>query len=93
MADLVVRRKETKNIREGQIEMLNLKGKIVKVPFKLKKITALKLDDLYKKDDKMSIFNLFVNEILSVDKAEFDEDELYSAFENWAEDLEVAEKK
>lgn len=93
MADLVVRRKETKNIREGQIEMLNLKGKLVKVPFKLKKITALKLDDLYKKDDKMSIFNLFVNEILSVDKAEFDEDELYSAFENWAEDLEVAEKK
>ena len=93
MADLVVRRKETKNIREGQIEMLNLKGELVKVPFKLKKITALKLDDLYKKDDKMSIFNLFVNEILSVDKAEFDEDELYSAFENWAEDLEVAEKK
>lgn len=93
MADLVVRRKETKNIREGQIEMLNLKGKLVKVPFKLKKITALKLDDLYKKDDKMSIFNLFVNEILSVDKAEIDEDELYSAFENWAEDLEVAEKK
>ena len=26
-------------------------------------------------------------------KFEFDEDELYSAFENWAEDLEVAEKK
>lgn len=93
MADLVVRRKETKNIREGQIEMLNLKGKLVKVPFKLKKITALKLDDLYKKDDKMAIFKLFTDEILSTDKSEFDEDELYSAFENWAEDLEVAEKK
>ena len=93
MADLVVRRKETKNIREGQIEMLNLKGELVKVPFKLKKITALKLDDLYKKDDKMSIFKLFTDEILSIDKNDFDEDELYSAFENWAEDLEVAEKK
>ena len=93
MADLVVRRKEQKNIREGQIEMLNLKGKLVKVPFKLKKITALKLDDLYKKDDKMSIFNLFTDEILTTNDTDFDEDELYSAFENWAEELEMAEKK
>lgn len=93
MADLVVRRKQTQNIREGKIEILDLKDEIVKVPFKLKKITALKLDDLYKKDDKMAIFKLFTDEILSIDKADFDEDELYSAFENWAEDLGVSEKK
>ena len=93
MADLVVKRKETKNIRDGQIEILNLKGKIVKVPFKLKKITALKLDDLYKKDNKLAIFNLFIDEILTINKADFDEDELYSAFEAWAEDLELSEKK